>query len=417
MRILIPELGRLRIRESFRRNFFIDSGEPEAFEINWMPQSHTSSAFHHQIVFEITRPLAPKTRRTAINNGEAPSASEKRSNKLELRPLDSTGLLNPVLKIDGHKDTLENLTNMSVSNVDISANDEEYTLKRSKKTNALEELVTKVIILPDYKTLGIDTFEPLPPRLPESFKQFLRRGRKQNTSTAGAPKDPATIAILNTPIPSNILPRLYKDFGEPLNFERVIPYEPHKRIPIGMPVEKYVKLMEHKVEEEEERERELAALRESKLMQERMLNEERLREEEEERIRKELEERILRERYYDSSIPLSVQVARELEAAAAKEKKEKEERSRIQLALDTQNKKTKIGFKSTKARGIHEFMGQTKKEVRQNIVTRRQSSLARSVSVNEGASPAAPNVASKIFRGLGMALLGLESQKAVPLPS
>ncbi|KAJ3192636.1 hypothetical protein HDU67_005394, partial [Dinochytrium kinnereticum] len=130
------------------------------------------------------------------------------------------------------------------------------------KFSPMELLLRRVIKLPDFHALGLNQFNP------NLFKHEVRRLQTRKTGKDPDPPAPRpmlsletsmeTTRILNTPIPSLLLRRMDPSFirtkvmnGPILPEHQTDP----SRVPIGLPLETYMAIMEQRAQEAEERER------------------------------------------------------------------------------------------------------------------------------------------------------------------
>ncbi|KAJ3331784.1 hypothetical protein HDU76_002236 [Blyttiomyces sp. JEL0837] len=401
-RSLLPDLQRLRLRESLKGLPYRPPGEAELFDVVWWPTEESSS---------VMRPAPVTIRIQAAMNPEleAPlkkaSFSQEASGSVNLNPLMNVGLVSPAMSLVSLHDIVAVLTV-----------DEEQQLKNKLPPTVIEEIIEPVITLPDFKKIGVDEFDPT-----ERINNRRLQRRRVEPPPVVRP-DPASIALLNRLIPSTLLYRMYSDFGEPVDMRPVLPehqVDP-TRVPIGLHVDDYLDIMERRVEAQEarerlERERQQAELRRLKEEAERLQKER-----EEEQKKNALKEYIQRERilWAEQGKTMSDQVAAELEAAALRDLKEKEklareikeEEQRLSRVADSRRKKRRppalAAFMGNLRTTIGTINHQTEVEpiTAKNVIDGQAIPKKKNLNLPKGQFS---NIRSLTMRAIGETLLGL----------
>ncbi|KAJ3118971.1 hypothetical protein HDU96_005208 [Phlyctochytrium bullatum] len=306
---LVPELIQGRLRASLKRLMKPPQGEPELFELTWQ-RHHEESMMpvkieisHAEILEARRRVLLPK-KRTSLRHEDIRGPGPR-----SLLPARGTDLLKPKLDAVSGSTSFTSLPDIVVSGA-VTEVEEEYVIPEEfpdaddddelakghdgnpARYSPMELLLRRVMKLPDFGALGLNSFNP------NQFQQEVRRlqmrrgagdsnlaGGKLTRSLTSIKASLETSRILSQPIPSLVLSKLDPMFNhiEPLTGP-VFPEHLNDptRVPIGLPVYDYLDIMERRAAAEDER------IRLEKIRKE---EEERRKKEEEERTRKRLEER------------------------------------------------------------------------------------------------------------------------------
>jgi hypothetical protein len=350
-------------------------GDEELFPINWLPSSEIGDAVtvHNPVMISITRCEDAFSGREAINQSFYDHSSDPHSSNL-------TPIILSAAKAGSM--SLVSLNDIAA----VVTEDEASDIQKRVSMTHLEEFLQPILVLPDPRSLGMRDFAPKRPDEENLDDYFLTtKGTKirKNVYPECRP-DPASIQILNTSIPSNILWRLYNNYGDSIDFGDVFPehWLDPSRIQTGLSLEEYMKVMMGRAEAEEERERQEKERQEEEIRRKKEEEEARRKAEEELQRFREMEERLLQQRKVDASLSLAAQLAMELKHSAEKDRLQKEDGNGDN---DEENSAKRV----THLR-IRDFMGKSK---RAGIYSRPQSAAITSASqirINSSIGPSAP---------------------------
>ncbi|KAJ3064182.1 hypothetical protein HDU98_000117 [Podochytrium sp. JEL0797] len=354
--VLIPELRRARYREAlFKRiseGSIPDQNTPELYQVTWKPSSEIFSAqdleqestslsefgfeMHveeHDAVSETdsneeddddvlhnlepTQPVHVMARRDSLMRSIANLSNFDTADSPESRSQSVTGL-SPVMNVSASDNM--NLFVGQNETVTFLTSTERQQIKKRLAANLLEELLVTAIDLPDYKLMGIDGFNPL-------HRLRMVANHIEKDLPAPMPKilpDPKSIALLNTRIPSDALWAKYEDYGNgPEEYAPMLPdhMDDPDRIPTGLPIEEYMRIIEEMGTAKEKRALADLERKRRKEEQRRLEKERKMLKEEEERKFQALADQIAKEReeLARSGKSVSGKIYEELEARTTKQ--------------------------------------------------------------------------------------------------
>ncbi|KAJ3417364.1 hypothetical protein HDV05_004829 [Chytridiales sp. JEL 0842] len=355
-RSLSHELIRLRHREALKTMNYTPEGDEELFPIQWTPTEATENEFVPiaPILISVTR-CEDAFFQTEIDGPPTPSTAVL--NPKEEAPAEIV-TLTPTFTLQKSKKGSSTLVSYDEMGTAIVTETEASDIQKRNLLTALEEFLNPIMVPPDLQKLGIKDFAP---------KRVERENPKDYYITSMGTKirkdvmpecrpDITSIQILNTRIPSQILWKLYDDYGDSIDFTEMLPehWKDPRRIPTGLPMEEYMQIVSDQADAEDEQQR-LERLRQEELARiQQAEEEERLRAEEELRKYKEMEERLRNDSKFDSTLPLAQQIAYELQMTAERERIEKE---KLNAAIaDEQKNMAKAVATERSGVGVREFM-------------------------------------------------------------
>ncbi|KAI9327371.1 hypothetical protein BDR26DRAFT_1012734 [Obelidium mucronatum] len=440
---LIPELRRARHREAlFKRNSRIEDNEPEFYQVIWRPQIGKITGSHSLGTSSLGIEINIEDADSAHNLRQS-SIDKSRGGSLMSRGGGSSSLMGSMMKstafsaFDVSKEEGFHVTNLSplmninsqssmsvfmsgTDTVTLLTKEENQQLKKRLASNALEGILVQATDLPDYKTMGIDDFNPI-----HRLRVVANKTQQTKKPLPVILPDPKSIALLNTLIPSYSLWAKYEDYGEIQEYQKMMPErdgDPN-RVPKGLPVEEYLRIMEEMGIAADKR----AA---AELERKRKAEEERRKEEErkkliedEERALAELAALIAKEKseWLAAGKALTSKVQEEIESATRRYffDQQEQEKERLRLLEEGENRDSKQNLR------LKDFMGKYKRPtvgpseriIKPGEGKRVSSSFARaSVSTTRAGRRSSisttvvtqgPLIQSITMRGIGEQLLGL----------
>ncbi|KAJ3394200.1 hypothetical protein HDU84_009520 [Entophlyctis sp. JEL0112] len=257
---IIPELRRSRRREAlFGKNgnlsTTIVAHDPELYPVQWKfsterllaGKKHSIETTADGFEFEIN-----------IEKADSLSNSCELSHTQLARPPSSVVSADDISMLGFSRDGLSPIMNVSTENlrnsdlnlfvggadtttVSILTSTENTHISKRLAANRLEEVIvlSRAVDLPDYAALGIQDFSPL-----QRVKLITANKNKNEKPMPAIMPDPKSISLLNSLIPSNSLWAKYEDYGEIEEYEPMHLNEIRDRIPLGLPPEEYLELVE-----------------------------------------------------------------------------------------------------------------------------------------------------------------------------